>query len=134
MQPLIRPQSGSKLVLVPSTKNQWLRCPTTPPSFKRKAPAVDPSLFFAVPPIWYVELHETDYAIFLDGICCRSVLLLLTGSSTLSAMEDSTRVDLQQLKARLAKLGVYIDEPVSFPGTVLGHPEQQQRASSSAVV
>lgn len=43
-------------------------------------------------------------------------------------------MDLQQLKARLAKLGVHIDEPVRFPGMVLGHPEQQQRASSSAVV
>jgi hypothetical protein len=29
-------------------------------------------------------------------------------------MEDSTRVDLKQLKARLAKLGVYIQEPVGF--------------------
>lgn len=31
-------------------------------------------------------------------------------------MEDSARVDLQQLKARLAKLGVHIEEPVSVSG------------------
>ena len=64
-------------------------------------------------------------------VAARPVLLLLTPWHHHQLfMEDSTRVDLQQLKARLAKLGVHIDEPVRLSGTVLGHPELQLHASS----